>query len=177
MHLESIIGTAWIFGDNVDTDSIYPGRYLHILDNKQIPRHAFEFVKPEFADKVEPGDIIIGGKNFGCGSSREHAVLALKNSGIGAICAVSYGRIFYRNAINNALPVLNFDIEENDIVLLYSTIFNGDELEVDFSNSRLEKISSGERFDLKPLPRHLLEIIENDGLIEHLRKQFRKDGN
>jgi 3-isopropylmalate dehydratase small subunit len=168
------VGNAWIFGDNVDTDSIYPGRFLHILEKKEMARHAFEYVKPDFVQRVEPNDVIIGGRNFGCGSSREHAVLALKHNGIGAVLALSYGRIFYRNAINNALPVLTFNMDEKEMVKLYSTVFDGDEIDLEFGANRLEVVSSGERYELNPIPEHLLSIINEGGLIEQLKKRFQK---
>jgi 3-isopropylmalate/(R)-2-methylmalate dehydratase small subunit len=174
MSLVPLVGNAWIFGDNVDTDSIYPGRFLHILDRKEIAKHAFEYLKPDFVKKVEPLDVIIAGRNFGCGSSREHAVLTLKHNGIGAVIALSYGRIFYRNAINNALPVITFDMDEKEIVALYSSVFDGDEVDLEFGENRLEIVNSGERFNLKPIPEHLLKIINDGGLIEQLKQRFQK---
>ena len=174
MALVPLVGNAWIFGDNVNTDAIYPGQFLHILDRKEMARHAFQYMKPDFVRKVEPLDVIIAGRNFGCGSSREHAVLALKHNGIGAVIALSYGRIFYRNAINNALPVITFDMEEKEMVQLYSTVFDGDEVDLEFGENRLEIVSSGDRYDLNPIPEHLLKIINDGGLIGQLKQRFQQ---
>ena len=173
MTFDVISGKAWVFGDNIDTDAIYPGRYLHILDQSEMAAHAFEFIKPNFVKNVEMDDIIIAGRNFGCGSSREHAVLCLKENGIGAVIALSFARIFYRNAINCALPVLTFDIEESRIVEIYSSIFDGDEVDLDIPVGVLEVIRSESYFNVNKLPEHLMEIIEHGGLIEHLKLKNR----
>jgi len=175
MKIVPLLGSAWMFGDSVDTDAIYPGQFLHVLDRMEMPRYAFKSMKPDFAKKVEPNDIIVAGRNFGCGSSREHAVLCLRHSGIGAIVALSFARIFYRNAINNALPVLTLDIDDQQAVELYSTVMDGDDLDLDFSKNLLEVVSSGERYRLNPLPEHLMEIINAGGLIEHTRQKMQKE--
>ena len=172
MTLDVISGNAWVFGDNIDTDAIYPGRYLHLLDPSEMASHAFEFTKPKFADDVEKDDIIIAGRNFGCGSSREHAVWCLKENGIGAVVALSFARIFYRNAINCALPVLTFDIEDSRVVEIYSAIFDGDEVDLDLLVNTLEVIRSESYFKVNKIPPHLMEIIEHGGLIEHLKNKI-----
>jgi 3-isopropylmalate/(R)-2-methylmalate dehydratase small subunit len=172
MNLEPIFGNAWMFGDNIDTDCIYSSQHLHILNSDQMASFAFENIKPEFAKKVQHSDIIITGRNFGCGSSREHAILCLKANGIGAIVALSFARIFYRNAINCALPVLTLDIDEKQIVDIYSSIFDGDEVELNFEENSLEAVSSGKKYNLNPIPEHLQEIINDGGLIKHLKKNL-----
>jgi 3-isopropylmalate/(R)-2-methylmalate dehydratase small subunit len=174
MSLVPLLGAAWMFGDNVDTDAIYPGQYMHILDKREMASYAFKFHKPAFANKVEPNDIIIGGRNFGCGSSREHAVLSLKHCGIGAIIALSFARIFYRNAINNGIPVLTFDMDPKQVVALYSNVLDGDDLDLNFTENYLEVVSSGERFKLNPLPPHLMSIINAGGLVEYTREQLKR---
>lgn len=174
MNLDLITGKAWVLGDNIDTDSIYPGRYLHIMDPTEMAKHAFEFAKPAFAKKVEPNDIIIAGRNFGCGSSREQAVLCLKENGIGAVISLSYARIFYRNAINCGLPALTFDVDEKQIVKIYSSILDGDEVEMDFDANVLEVFNSELYFKINKLPDHLLEIILDGGLIEHIKRTKEK---
>lgn len=171
-RMESIIGSAWIFGDNIDTDSIYPGKYLHIIDPKEMAQHAFEFIKPEFKERVQVSDIIIAGKNFGCGSSREHAPASIKSSGIGAILALSFGRIFYRNAINIGLPVYTFDIDEKTMVEIYSSVFDGDDVELHFDENRLEVYSSGASYKYESLPENLQEIIASGGLVPYLKSKI-----
>ena len=172
MSREPVYGSAWIFGDNVDTDAIYPGRYLHIIDKEDMAAHAFEFVKPEFVKKVEPEDIVIAGKNFGCGSSREHAVHCIKQNGISAVIALSFARIFYRNAINTGLTAVTLDIDENKLVDLYSNVFDGDDVQLDLEKGILTLESTGAEFPVLPLPEHLRAIIDDNGLIEHMKKKL-----
>ncbi|UCH89548.1 MAG: 3-isopropylmalate dehydratase small subunit [Thermoplasmata archaeon] len=172
MGAEQISGKAWVFGDNIDTDAIYPGQFLHIQNEPEMAQHAFEFIRPEFVKAVRPNDIIIAGKNFGCGSSREQAVLCLKQNGIAAVVAHSYARIFYRNAINCALPVLTFESMEQDMNGALQTINSGDEVKLEFTGNVLEVTSSGKSYNLQPLPAHLFEIVSHGGLIEHLKKRM-----
>jgi 3-isopropylmalate/(R)-2-methylmalate dehydratase small subunit len=167
-------GKAWVFGDNIDTDAIYPGRFLHIINPDEMAEHAFAFIKPEFNKEVKSGDIIIAGRNFGCGSSREHAVHCLKNSGVGAVIALSFARIFYRNAVNCALPVFTFDTTENDPVKIFGSVFGGDKVELDLEVNSIKVISSGKLLKIEPLPEHLQKIISAGGLIEHLKAEKTK---
>ncbi len=153
-----IRGKVWKYGDNVNTDVIIPGKYLRTTDISVFAQHAMEGIDPSFSP--QQGDIIVAGKNFGCGSSREQAVLALKYANIGCVVAKSFGRIFFRNAINVGLPIV-----EGDIVDFVNT---GDEIEVDISKGTIKignKIIQGSK-----LPPFLLEILANDGLIEHRKK-------
>lgn len=153
-----IRGKVWKYGDNVNTDVIIPGKYLRTTDIRVFVQHAMEGIDPNFSP--QQGDIIVAGKNFGCGSSREQAVLALKYANIGCVVAKSFSRIFFRNAINVGLPII-----EGDIVDCVNT---GDEIEVDISRGTIKignKIIQGSK-----LPPFLLEILANDGLIEHRKK-------
>ncbi|MDI6859239.1 MAG: 3-isopropylmalate dehydratase small subunit [Methanocellales archaeon] len=155
------MGNVWKFGDDVNTDAIIPGRYLTINDPKELAKHVFEGVLPEFAQQVQPGDIIVAGRNFGCGSSREHAPLALKGAGISCIIAKSFARIFFRNAINVGLPVLECDKIDQ--------IERGDALEVDLAKGMINNKTKGERYQAMPLPEFVRNIIEHGGLIEYTK--------
>ncbi|MDI6640416.1 MAG: 3-isopropylmalate dehydratase small subunit [Methanocellales archaeon] len=155
------MGNVWKFGDDVNTDAIIPGRYLTINDPKELAKHVFEGVLPEFAQQVQPGDIIVAGRNFGCGSSREHAPLALKGAGISCIIAKSFARIFFRNAINVGLPVLECD--------KIDLIEEGDMLEVDLAKGMINNKTKGERYQAMPLPEFVRNIIEHGGLIEYTK--------
>lgn len=152
------MGRAWKFGDDVDTDVIIQGKYLVINDAKELSKHVFENIRPEFAREVRRGDFVVAGENFGCGSSREHAPLALKATGIEAVIAKSYARIFFRNAINIGLRVL--ECGETD------KIDDGDELEVDYDRGVVINKSKGEEYKINPLPEFLKEILEKGGLVE-----------
>lgn len=153
---------AWVFGDSVSTDLIIPGRYLIERDPEKLADHAMEGTDPEFADKVQKGDVIVAGKNFGCGSSREHAPIALKAAGVSCIVAESFARIFYRNAINQGIPALTLSgIREE--------FSSGDEVEVDWENGVVKNLSSGESFETDPLPDLLEEIVKAGGLLGYLR--------
>ncbi len=160
-----IRGRIWKFGDNVNTDVIYPGKYLPLTDPKEMALHAFEGVRPEFAKAVKPGDILVAGKYFGCGSSREQAATCLKALGLGVVLAESFARIYYRNAINSGLPILacpgiSKGVEE------------GQELEVDLRSGLIKNLTTGETFQARPLPSFVLEILEAGGLIPYLRRQL-----
>ena len=161
------MGRAFKYGDNVDTDVIIPSKYLHLTDPKELSKHALEGLDPTFSNRVKEGDIIIAGKNFGCGSSREHAVLALKYTGISGIVAESFARIFFRNAINLGLPVL-------ECPNITKKIRDGDEVEIDYVRGEIRNLSTGEVITTKPLPKFIIEIIKDGGLIPHLRKKLRK---
>ncbi|MFW5980724.1 MAG: 3-isopropylmalate dehydratase small subunit [Halanaerobiaceae bacterium] len=150
-------GKVFKYGDNVDTDQIYPGRYLELTDPENIASHALEGLDSDFTDKVKKGDIIAGGKNFGCGSSREHAVICLKESGVGAIVAESFARIFYRNAINMGLPL----IEVSDLKLE-----TGDVLTIKLEKGVIEKENKIIK-EFKKLPENILDIIKAGGVINY----------
>jgi methanogen homoaconitase small subunit len=154
-----IRGKAWIFGDDVDTDVIIPGKYLRTKDPTLWAEHVLEGLDPQFASKVLRGDVIVAGKNFGCGSSREQAPLALKQAGISAVVAKSFARIFYRNAINVGLPLIEADAEAEE----------GEIIEVDLAAGA---VRVGERtYPGTRLPDFLLKILQDGGLVAHRRKQ------
>jgi 3-isopropylmalate/(R)-2-methylmalate dehydratase small subunit len=162
-----IKGTAIKFGNNIDTDVILPGKYLILVDPCELAKHALESLDTTFPDKAKKGVIVIGGKNFGCGSSREQAPLALKYSGVKCIIAESFARIFFRNAINIGLPV----IECKGISRAVET---GDELAIDFEAGKIENISNCKKFQVDKLPPFILEILADGGLIENLRRKMKK---
>jgi len=155
-------GRAWKFGDDISTDHITPGRYYHLRsDLPELAKHVMEDANPEFASKVGKGDFIVAGKNFGCGSSREHAPAVIKLAGVSAVIAKSFARIFYRNAINIGLPVL---IADTDL------IDDGDELEVDVSSGIIRDLTKGVELKAKSLPNVMVKILENGGLVEYIKK-------
>ncbi|MDD2666189.1 MAG: 3-isopropylmalate dehydratase small subunit [Methanocellales archaeon] len=154
-------GNVWKFGDDVDTDAIIPGRYLTINDPNELAKYAFEGILPEFAQQVRSGDIIVAGRNFGCGSSREHAPLALKGAGISCIIAKSFARIFFRNAINIGLPVLECDEVDQ--------IETGDHLKVDLEKGMIWNQTKDEKYPATPLPEFIRKIIEHGGLIGYTK--------
>ncbi|MBE0523477.1 MAG: 3-isopropylmalate dehydratase small subunit [Methanosarcinales archaeon] len=156
-------GNVWKFGNDIDTDAIIPGRYLILNTPEELAQHAFEGVRPEFASVVEPGNIIIGGNNFGCGSSREHAPLALKGAKVKCIIAKSFARIFFRNSINIGLPLL--ECPDTD------RIDEGDVLEVDFASGMITNKTKGETYSATPMPEFLRGIVDAGGLIEYTRQQ------
>lgn len=156
-------GKIFIYGDNIDTDQIYPGRYLELTEPSDIVLHAMEGADPAFASSVRQGDIIIAGTNFGCGSSREHAVITLKRAGVGAVVAKSFARIFYRNAINQGLPVV--EIPDMDT----SKIRKGETASIDISKGSLS--IGGESFTFQPLPKHILSIIEAGGIFKFFKER------
>lgn len=155
-------GKAWKFGDDVDTDLILPGRYLVLRDEKELAACAMEGCDPDFSKNVKNGDLIVGGRNFGCGSSREHAPIALKGVGISAVVAESFARIFYRNSINIGLPLL-------EIKGISKQVSQGDELEIDMENGILKNLSTGQDFIIKELPEFMVEILDEGGLIPYLK--------
>lgn len=155
-------GTVFKYGDNVDTDVIIPARYLNIADAEELASHAMEDIDTSFVQKARPGDIIVAGRNFGCGSSREHAPRVLKDSGISCIIASSFARIFYRNAINIGLPILESTEAAENIGL-------GNEVSVDFETGTIEDLSTGKSFQSQPFPKFIQDIIDNDGLFNSLK--------
>ncbi len=156
-------GKVWRYGDNVDTDVIIPARYLNTSDPQELARNCMEDIDPSFADGVQAGDIIVADRNFGCGSSREHAPVAIKASGITVVVAESFARIFYRNAINIGLPLL----EIGDAV---KKIKAGDRLKIDLSAGTVENLSTGEVFKSQPLPGFIQEIARAGGLVNYVRE-------
>ena len=156
-------GKAIKYGDNVDTDVIIPARYLNTIDKKELASHCMEDIDKDFTKKVRPGDIMIAGSNFGCGSSREHAPIAIKESGISLVIAKSFARIFYRNSINIGLAILECEEAE-------SKISEGDTVEADLDNGFIYNRTTGESFTTKPFPEFIQKIIAGGGLIETVRR-------
>ena len=157
-------GKAFKYGDNVDTDVIIPARYLNTPDASELAGHCMEDIDGSFTARVQPGDILVAGRNFGCGSSREHAPLAIKESGIACVIAESFARIFYRNALNIALPIL-------ECPAAAAAVKAGDALEVDFDTGVIVDATSGETFRAEPFPPFMQELIAAGGLAAFLRKR------
>jgi len=158
-----LAGRAWKFGDDIDTDAIIPGRYLVINDPVELALHLFEGVRPEMAVQVRSGDYVVGGENFGCGSSREHAPLALKGAGVAAVVAKSFARIFFRNAINIGLPLF--------ICSEVGRIQDGAPIEIDMAGGVIHNLSSDESYRTTPLPDFLRAIVDAGGLVEYTKRQ------
>lgn len=156
-------GKVWRYGDNIDTDVIIPARYLNTFDSKELAKHCMVDIDKDFAQKVRPGDIMVGGKNFGCGSSREHAPVAIKACGVPVIIAASFARIFYRNGINVGLPLM--EIGDN-----VERIHAGDKLSVDLSSGKIRDITTGETFQATPLPGFIQDIAKAGGLIQYVKE-------
>jgi 3-isopropylmalate/(R)-2-methylmalate dehydratase small subunit len=162
---KQIIGKAWCYGDNINTDLIYSGRYLTITEPKDMAKHAMADIDAEFGENFCSGDIVIAGENFGCGSSREQAVLCLKYAGVNAIIAKSFARIFYRNAINQGIPTL---ICKESVEIVKA----GDYIELDLTINQLKNNTNNKSCEIEPLPNFLLELIENGGIIPFLKKKL-----
>ena len=156
-------GKVWKFGNDIDTDIILPGRYLIYTDEEELSKHCMEGLVSDFKSKVNEGDFILGGTNFGCGSSREHAPIAIKGCGISAVIAESFARIFYRNATNVGVPLL-------EAPGIAKVIEDGEEIQVDMEEGIIIS-ESGEEYEFKKLPPFMLEILESGGLISYLKKQ------
>lgn len=156
-------GKVWRYGDNIDTDVIIPARYLNTFDPKELAKHCMVDIDKDFAQKVKAGDIMVGGKNFGCGSSREHAPVAIKACGVPVIIAASFARIFYRNGINVGLPLM--EIGDN-----VERIHAGDKLSVDLSSGKIRDITTGETFQAPPLPGFIQDIANAGGLIQYVKE-------
>ena len=155
-------GTAWVFGDNISTDLIAPGRLFHLRSNlPELAKHVLEDADPEFAAKVRPGDFVVGGSNFGLGSSREHAPTIIRLAEVSAVIAKSFARIFFRNAINVGLPAIQCDT---------SNISAGDELAVDLAAGTVSDITKGFSLSFPPLPEAMRRILEDGGLVAHIKK-------
>jgi len=158
-------GTVWNYGDNVDTDVIIPARYLNVSSTKELAQHCMEDIDPEFASSVQPGDIIVAGENFGCGSSREHAPLAIKGSGVSCVIAKSFARIFYRNAINIGLPIL-------ECTEAVESAQRGDMITVDPSAGTITNARTGKTYKVKPFPPFIMKIIQAGGLVPYTRQRL-----
>ena len=155
------------YGNDINTDVIFPGRYLAITDPKEMAEHAMEDLDKDFLKKVKERRIIVTGKNFGCGSSREQAATCLKYAGVEAIVAKSFARIFFRNAINQGMPVIESAEASEDID-------DGDEIEIIFDKGVIKNLSKGKEYNFKPLPVFIMEIINDGGLVNHLKKKIKK---
>ena len=157
-------GRVFKYGDNVDTDVIIPARYLNIADPKELATHAMEDIDAEFVKKMQPGDIVVATRNFGCGSSREHAPLVLKENGVSCVIASSFARIFYRNAINIGLPILECEAAANGIG-------DGDMVSVDFDTGVITNETKGESYQAAAFPPFIQSIIQAGGLLKSLRER------
>ena len=157
-------GKAIKYGDNVDTDVIIPARYLNSSDPKELAGHCMEDIDKDFVNKVQPGDIMIGGKNFGCGSSREHAPISIKASGIACVIAETFARIFYRNSINIGLPIM-------ECPEAAKASNEGDEVEVDFDSGIITNKTTGESFKGQAFPEFMQKIIDSEGLINYINNK------
>jgi 3-isopropylmalate/(R)-2-methylmalate dehydratase small subunit len=155
-------GKSWKFGDGISTDHIAPGRLFHLRSNlPELAKHCMEDARPEFAAQVQKGDIVVGGRNFGQGSSREHAPTIIRMCGVGAVLAKSFARIFFRNCVNVGLPALIVDTDK---------INEGDHLEIDLVNGHVKNLTTGIQMDAPALPPVMRKIIEDGGLAEHIKK-------
>ena len=159
-------GRVWKFGDNIDTDLIIAARYLNTSDPEELAKHIMEDTDPDFVNKLNSGDIIVAGENFGCGSSREHAPIALKSAGVGAVVAQSFARIFYRNAFNMGLMI--FEIEDS------SKIDEGDVISIDIEKGVVVNETKDESYKFTPIPPFMQELVDAGGLIEYAKKELQE---
>ena len=157
-------GKVWKFGDQVDTDLIIPARFLNVSDEGELARSCFADLRPDFVEKVQPGDIIVAGRNFGCGSSREHAPLAIKGAGIRVIIAKSFARIFYRNAFNIGLPLLESEEASEDLA-------EGDQVSVDLVTGEIRRENENQPFTAKPIPGFMMDMIKAGGLVNFMKRK------
>jgi 3-isopropylmalate/(R)-2-methylmalate dehydratase small subunit len=158
------MGTAWVYGDNVDTDVIIPARYLTTTDPAELAKHALEDLDPSFATEVQPGDVVVAGENFGCGSSREHAAICIKEAGASAVVAGSFARIFFRNAINTGLAIVVCPEA-------VAATEKGDEVSVDIEAGTVVNSSKGQTYSVEPLPDFVMDIVRAGGLIEWVKRR------
>lgn len=165
MHFK---GQTWKFGKDIDTDAIIPARYLNTSDPAELAKHCMEDADPNFPQKVKVGDIIVAEKNFGCGSSREHAPICIKEAGVSCVIATSFARIFYRNSVNIGLPI--FESEE-----AVNGITEGDEVEVDADKGVIRNLTTGKEFSFKPLPQFMQKLMQNGGLMRHVSERMKNN--
>ena len=157
------------YGDNIDTDVIIPARYLNSFDAKELATHALVDIDPTFVERVQPGDIMVAGKNFGCGSSREHAPLCLKTAGVSCVIAESFARIFYRNSINIGFAILECEQAAKEIE-------EGDEVEIDFDTGTIVDHTKGTQYQAQPFPPFLQKMIEVNGLVNYVNEKGKSNG-
>lgn len=160
------MGKAFKYGDNVDTDVIIPARHLNTSEPSELAKFCMEDIDKDFVKNVKPGDVIVAGENFGCGSSREHAPIAIKASGVCCVIAASFARIFYRNSFNIGLPIFESKEAANAIQM-------GDEVSVNFETGEITNITRGEKYEAQPLPEFMRAIIDADGLINYIKKNIK----
>ena len=160
-------GKVWKFGDDIDTDLIIPARYLNVSDGSELAKHCFIDIRPDFAKDVSSGDILVAGRNFGCGSSREHAPLAIRESGVSVIIAKSFARIFYRNAFNIGLPLL--ESEE-----AAEAILEGEQIAVNLASGECRSVDSGKIYTARPIPDFMRQLIKAGGLVDYIRRGEKK---
>lgn len=161
------MGKVFKYGENVDTDVIIPARHLNTSVPEELAKHCMEDLDADFVNRVEQGDIIVAGKNFGCGSSREHAPIAIKASGIKCVIAPTFARIFYRNSLNTGLPILECEEAAENIDA-------GDEISVDFKTGKISNITKGETYQAEPFPDFIRGLIENDGLVNYVNQKIKE---
>ena len=164
-----ITGRVWKFGHDVDTDAIIPARYMNTIDPAEMARHCMEDADPAFAAKVQKGDIIVAGKNFGCGSSREHAPIALKAVGVSCVVAQSFARIFYRNSFNIGLPIFESPAAA-------AAIQEGDLLEIDAATGVITNLAKNEKYQASPFPEFMQQLIAAGGLMNYVAERMKKNG-
>jgi 3-isopropylmalate dehydratase small subunit len=164
-----ITGRVWKFGHNIDTDAIIPARYMNTIDPAEMARHCMEDADPAFAGKVQKGDMIVAGKNFGCGSSREHAPIALKAAGVSCVVAQSFARIFYRNSFNIGLPI--FESPEAS-----AAVKEGDVLEIDAITGVISNLTRSEKYQATPFPEFMQQLIAAGGLMNYVAERMKKGG-
>ncbi len=160
-------GNAWVYKDNVDTDVIIPARYLNTSDPKELAKYCMEDIDADFAKNVQENDIIVAGENFGCGSSREHAPIAIKACGISAVIAKSFARIFYRNAINIGLPILESSQLPNETDA-------GDQIEIDLNAGKIKNITKGKEYSTAAFPKEIQDMIQAGGLVNYTKEKLTK---
>jgi len=165
----NIDGKVWTFGKDIDTDLIIAARYLNTSVPEELAKHVMEDADPEFVNKMSVGDVIVAGENFGCGSSREHAPIALKAAGVAAIIAPTFARIFYRNAFNMGLPI--FELPQS------AEISEGDEISVDMDNGTITNKTTNKTYDFTPIPPFMQELIDAGGLMNFAQNEIKEQGN